>query len=162
MAPFFKSAHICLVVNFIHSNCVSSETKPRCSLCMLNKHLWKICKKKGFLIPIVLPIATRQMIQAYFLSNGSDYVEIHWTYPKFLPERYQLKYMCALKAISRSEEEENDYLVSNIRNLTSDTTLVRVTDLPPRSFCVLVLLAVYNPASIDSGIVITGTTGKLF
>ena len=101
------------------------------------------------------------MIHAYLLANGSDYVELYWSYPKFLPERYQVKYMCALKAISSSEDVENDYIMSNTRNLTSDTTLVRITDLRPSSFCTLNLLAVYNPASIDRGIVITGTTGTL-
>ena len=101
------------------------------------------------------------MIQAHLIANGSDYVELYWNHPKFLPESYKLKYMCALNdpCISSSEDAENSYLMSNIRNLSSDTTSVRISDLRPSSFCTLVLLAVYNPASIDSGIVITGTTG---
>ena len=99
------------------------------------------------------------MIQAYLLANGSNYIELYWTYPSFVPESYQLKYMCALKAIPTFENAKIDYIMSNTRNLTSNTTLVRITDLPPSSFCTLILLAEYNPASIDSGIVITGTTG---
>ena len=56
--------------------------------------------------------------------------------------------------------ERNDSIKENAQNLSSNTTLVRISNLHPSSNCRLLLLAVYNPASIDSGIVITGTTSE--
>ena len=96
------------------------------------------------------------MIQACSLATGLDYIELSWTHPRFLPESYQLKYMCTLKVTSKYNKK--NYIQEKTRKLNSDTSSVRIPDLHPSSICTLILVAVYNPASIDSGITITGTT----
>ena len=96
------------------------------------------------------------MIHALSLDTGSDYVELHWTRPRFLPETYQITYMCNLNATS--EKDTRDYITKKTQHLSSGTTSFRISHLLPGSNWTLVLLAVYNWASIDSGIVKTGTT----
>ena len=98
------------------------------------------------------------MIRTHSLASGLDYVELNWTHPKFLPERYQLDYMCIVKPTCTPNQEMGQSVTTSEQNLSSDTTSVRISNLHPNSICMLFLLAVYNPASIDSGIVITGTT----
>ena len=98
------------------------------------------------------------MIHNYSLARGLDYIELNWTQPKFLPERYQLRYMCTKQVTPKHKNIEKNYIKERTRNLSSDTNLVRIVDLRPSSVCTLILVAVYNPASIDSGIKITGTT----
>ena len=102
------------------------------------------------------------MIRHYSVSTGSNYVELKWTYPMFLPERYQMKYMCGmkLKATSTPNLDMKIHLVKSAQSLSRDTTSVRLSDLRPGSICVLILVAVYNPASIDAGITIAGSTSK--
>ena len=98
------------------------------------------------------------MIRNHSLASGMDYVELNWTHPKFLPERYQLKYMCTMKRTCAPNHNINQSVMTNAQNLSSNTTSVRVFDLRPSSICMLFLLAVYNPASIDSGIWVFGRT----
>ena len=98
------------------------------------------------------------MIHTHPLVSGSNYVELNWTRPKFLPKGYQLMYFCTMKPTSTPNYDMNNSVTANAHNLSSDTTFVRICDLLPGSICTLFLLAEYNPASIDLGIVITGTT----
>ena len=103
-------------------------------------------------------LATTRMIRNHSLASGMDYVELNWTHPKFLPERYQLKYMCTMKPTCAPNHNINQSVMTNVQSLSSNTTSVRVIDLRRSSICMLFLLAVYNPASIDSGIWVFGTT----
>ena len=109
-------------------------------------------------------LATKQMIHIHPLAYGLDYVQLNWTHPKFLPERYQLEYLCVVKPTCTPNHDMNQSITTSEQNLTLDTTSVRISNILQNSICMLFLLAVYNPASIDSGIVITGTldedTGK--
>ena len=98
------------------------------------------------------------MIRIHSFVSGSDYVELNWIHPKFLPEKYRLKYFCTVNSTSNPNQTKNDFIIENSQNLSSDTTDVRISELRPSSICVLFLLAVYNPASIDSGIAIRGMT----
>ena len=102
--------------------------------------------------------ATRLMIRDHSLTSGSDYVKLIWTRPKFPPERYQVTYMCTMKARFTRKYDMENYVTKNTQYLRSGTTSFRISDLRPRSNCTLTLLAVYNWVSIDSGITITGTT----
>ena len=103
-------------------------------------------------------LATRQMIRNYSLATGLDYIELNWTSPKFLPERYQLKYMCTVKGTSKNKAGNTIYNVNKTKNLSSVTTFVIISDLHPSSICTVILLAVYNPASTDTGIQFKGVT----
>ena len=98
------------------------------------------------------------MIHSHNLTYGSDYVELHWTHPKFLPERYKLKYMFTMKHTCTPNYDRNIYETRDTQSLTTDTNSFRISGLRPSSICKLNLVAVYNPASIDSGIEITTTT----
>ena len=99
------------------------------------------------------------MIRTYSFASGSDYVQLNWIHPKFLPEKYQLHYACRMETCS-TNHEKNYSILASTQNLSSNTTFVRISNLRPSSNCSLFLLAVYNPASIDSGIVITGKTAE--
>ena len=124
----------------------------------MNKHI----KFRFLFRPICtfmyIHLATRKMIHAYSLATGLDYVELNWTRPRFLPESYQLKYKCAVKVTSNYRDVNKIYITGSTKNLTSDSISFRICNLRPGSICTLILLAVYNPASIDSGVVITGNT----
>ena len=103
-------------------------------------------------------LATTQMIDAHSVTSGPHYVELNWCRPKFQPERYQLNYVCTMKPTCTPGHAENNYVMIKIQNLSSDSTSITIPDIRSSSICMLILLAVYNPASIDSGIAITGTT----
>ena len=102
------------------------------------------------------------MIRSHSLHSGLDYVELIWILPEHLPEKYILhvhvQHGCTLKPRSVYEQDKNKYVMTNAQYLTPDRTSVRLPNLGPKSVCTLFLLAVYNPASIDSGIATTGTT----
>ena len=97
------------------------------------------------------------MIHLHSLVTESNYVKLNWTRPKFLPEMYQLKFAVTMKPIYASIQETSDSVVTKTVNLSSEITSVKISSLLPRSICTMNLLAVFNPASIDSGLAITGT-----
>ena len=98
------------------------------------------------------------MIRTRSLSSGLDYLKLNWTHPTFLPERYELMYVCTMRAKSIPFLKMNNSIIINSQNLSSDTTSVYISDLHPISICTIFLLAVYNPASLDSGMWIIGRT----
>ena len=97
------------------------------------------------------------MIRLHSLVSESDYVKLNWTRPEFLPEMYQLKYTVTMKTIYTSIHEINDSVMTKTLNLSSEITSVIISGILPSSICTMNLLAVFNPASIDSGLAITGT-----
>ena len=103
-------------------------------------------------------LATSRMISSHSIASGSDYVKVNWTHLQFPPERYQLKYVCSVKTACTPSHDTSHYVVAKAQNISLDTTSVTISNLCPCSSCMLILLAVYNPASIDTGIMITGTT----
>ena len=107
---------------------------------------------------IYMYLATRQMIHIYPLATGLDYIKMNWTNPRFSPERYQLKYLCTMKGISKYQAGQIIYIVNMTKNLSSTTTSVIISDLYPSRICTVILLAVYNPASNDKGIAFEGVT----
>ena len=106
----------------------------------------------------LIHLATRQMIHAYSLATGLDNIELNWTTPKFLPERYQLKYLCTMKGSTKYKAGKINYIVNKTKNLSSATTSIIISDLHPSELCRVILLAVYNPASNDLGIAFEGVT----
>ena len=100
------------------------------------------------------------MILSHSVASGPDYVKLNWTSPKYGPEMYmyQLKYVCTLKPIYMPSNDTVNYVTTRTQTLSSDITSFSISDLNPRSICILILLTVYNPASIDTGIAITGAT----
>ena len=98
------------------------------------------------------------MIHGRSLVSGSDYVELNWTHPNFLPERYQVTYKCIMKATATPKFGMKYHVMTNTQYLSSGTTSFRISGLRPSSTWKLILIAVYNRASIDSGITRTGST----
>ena len=103
-------------------------------------------------------LATINMIRSHSVTSGTNYIKLKWTQPRFQPERYQLKYVCTMKSTCVPSHDTNHSIMTKTQNLTSNTTLFTISDLHPTSICILTLLAIYNPASIDKGITIKGTT----
>lgn len=104
-------------------------------------------------------LATALMITFHSVSSGMDYIQVHWTLPKYAPERYQLRYSCQSRSTFLCRDG-GDYVTGTMQSLNENfnTTEIKISELHPSSVCKLNLLAVYNPASIDSGIDITATT----
>ena len=92
------------------------------------------------------------MIEEWKYSSGVNYIAITWNSPKYEPAMYELYYTCGLHG------ENHSYISSRLENLNSYSTTARVSGLLPESVCLLRLLAVYNPASIDPGLIITVET----
>ena len=102
-------------------------------------------------------LATIIMIRSHSVSSGPDYIKLKWTSPKYRPERYQLQFVCTTKPTYTLSNDTMNNVTTKTHTLISDTTSFTISALR-RSICILILVAVYNPASIDKGIVISGAT----
>ena len=85
---------------------------------------------------------------------GSDFVHLKWKIPKYLPDRYRLRYSCKLSM------QVNHYIQATIENIMCNSIGLKISGLNPQSTCVLTVFAIYNPASIDSGITVILKTLK--
>lgn len=97
------------------------------------------------------------MIRSHSVVIGPDYVKLVWPVPKFPPIRYQLNYMVTKKPTCGTNHSTDNDTITKAKNLSSKTTFVIILNFCVSSKSMVNLLAVYNPASIDKGIVITGT-----
>ena len=98
------------------------------------------------------------MIGSHSVASGPDYIKLNWTHVQFQPERYQLKYLCTMKPKCTLSHDTYYHFMIKEKNGSFDATSFTISHLSPSTICMLILLAVYNPASIDTGIMITGTT----
>ena len=96
------------------------------------------------------------MIHTCSFSSGMDYVELEWTRPKFPPQSYTVTYLCS--EMNMPHSSRTAYVHTMTQQLSSEIHSIRIFDLRPSSICTVNLVAVYNPASIDSGIVLNVTT----
>ena len=92
------------------------------------------------------------MIRNWTYSSGLSYVKLTWNHPDYDPERYELHYSCRLQS------EQYYYISSRMNSQKSTSTFARVSGLLPGSHCLLTLVAVYNPASIDPGVTVVTKT----
>ena len=97
------------------------------------------------------------MIPTHSFTSGLDYIDFTWERPQYRPERYQLTYLCIIKSCM-PKTPISDFLNVTLAYVSSDTTAISIRDLRPNTICVLKFVAVYNPASSDSGLVITART----
>lgn len=105
------------------------------------------------------------MIPNCSLTSGSDYVELMWNSPQYPPSTYKVTYLCIINCTWMPNRGIDRIVNLTTSNLTSEDTSIRVRKLNSKSICTLKLVAVYNPASTDSGIAIiyktpTGNTSK--
>ena len=101
------------------------------------------------------------MISNFTHTSGSNYVQLMWTRPKYHPKLYELKYVCIMKKNTGHHSSSTNIIKTMTQYLISGSCSIIIADLRPSSKCVLNLIAVYNPASIDAGIVIIVSTSKL-
>ena len=79
-----------------------------------------------------------------------------WNSPQYHPEKYELTCLCFANPTCSAEScSERIVVNTKILNLSSDSTSVRLLGFRTYRVCVLKLVAIFNPASIDSGIVFT-------
>ena len=94
------------------------------------------------------------MIKLETADCGSNFVHVKWKIPKYLPQRYRLRYSCKLSM------QGNHYVQATIEIITYNSKGLKISGLSPQSTCVLTVFAIYNPASIDPGITITLITPR--
>ena len=97
-------------------------------------------------------VATKTMILNLKTFAGPDYAGLRWDRPDYDPTKYEVRYLCKLFA------EKADFIDSVTEILESNATNFRVDYLREDVMCSINLKAVYNPASIDSGIAVTVRT----
>ena len=150
----------CVCLNFTLVSFIDNHRSHQCGQ-MFIVHVCIKLEQKYAIFHIWLcsiQIATRQMIHSVSPATGLHYLELNWNHPKFLPERYQLKFICTMKYIFKYKNDNENYTLEGTKSLTSNGTSARISNLRPGTVYKVSLLAVYNPASIDSGIAITRTT----
>ena len=123
-----------------------------------------MCTKSQFL-SFPKMTATSRMIPNVSLASGSDYLELNWKSPQYRPKKYYLSYLCIIRSTCLPNSPIADFIKATMLNLRSDITSIKIKNLDPNFICVLKIVATYNPASIDSGIVLTSrslavNTGK--
>ena len=91
--------------------------------------------------------ATQSMVSFDSVRKGTNHIEIFWTIPKYFPYWYQHTTSCRLLC-----DQENYYLTERERDSSRTSSLAY--DLRPASVCMIKLVAVYNPASNDPGILL--------
>ena len=103
---------------------------------------------------VLLPrqLATRLMVLGLRYQSATTFIKITWLAPAFVPYRYRQHTVCHMWY-----DSQNIYLDQRIilpRNAREST----VNNLIPSSPCTITLRAVYNRASIDSGVKINVST----
>ena len=92
------------------------------------------------------------MIENIQIFGASDHIDIKWDSPKYDPVIYKFQYSCGPKSGGPN------YITSPVFPLSSYQTGVRLPHLRPSSVCQVRLVAIYNPASLDPGLLLDATT----
>lgn len=90
--------------------------------------------------------ATSFMIHDFRAVPFHHHIELNWKVLVIIPLRYSVWYSC------RYFRANTPYIQGD-RNFSSKTVFVKISKLRPGSVCRVGLRAVYNPASIDRGLV---------
>ena len=98
--------------------------------------------------------ATSLMINPRQTESRPDFIEVKWDSPLHKPLAYKAAFVCTLIG------NKSNYLSFQLKNMDSETSSIRVSKLLPETICKMKLIAVYNPASIDSGITFEATTSS--
>ena len=104
-----------------------------------------------YLFIVVYYPATRYMTTFDDSEVTTNGFQVSWTPPKFLPYMYKQTTSCKLVCDDRT------YYLTEVM-MDSDQVSSVTRDLLPWSECLIKLIAVYNPTSIDPGIGLTVRT----
>ena len=85
------------------------------------------------------------MIKDFTVDTTYDTVTIRWDKPEYLPQLYEWTLSCTLAC-------GNPPYVKQSVNIGSSETQDFISNLIPGSCCEIRFFAVYNPASLDSGL----------
>ena len=85
------------------------------------------------------------------VNKGIKIIEVSWTTPRYLPYWYQQTTSCRLLC------DQESYYLTEVE-VDSSRTASYAKDLLPGSVCLIKLIAVYNPASNDPGIMLFVST----
>ena len=91
------------------------------------------------------------MISFDSVNKDTDFIQVIWTAPVYLPYWYQQTTSCRFLC-----RQETYYLTEVL--IDSSQTSNLAYGLRPGSVCLIKLIAFYNPASIDPGIVLHSRT----
>ena len=86
------------------------------------------------------------MIKDFMVDTTYDTVTISWVKPEYLPQLYKWTLSCTLACGNTS------YITQSVTFGSSETQHF-ISNLFPGSCCEIRFFAVYNPASLDSGLV---------
>ena len=93
--------------------------------------------------------ATEILVKNLRTLRGFDHVALRWDSPQYEPASYEVRYSC--KAVGK----EVSFISNFTEMLESNATQFLLTNLPQDIRCTLTLIAIYNPASIDTGITVS-------
>ena len=95
--------------------------------------------------------ATLLMTSFFDIIIKNNLFHIFWTPPKYLPLQYEVTTSC------RYFCDERTYILKETAIDPSQTSAI-IENIQPGSKCLMKLISVYNPASIDPGIVLSAQT----
>lgn len=102
-----------------------------------------------------LAAATNMVTQFASLKFKDDGVEVFWLPPRFyLPTYFEVTTHCQLTYNSTCASDDCCLIKQKV-HVASNVTSILVGHVLPGSVCHITLIAVYNPAAIDSGITTT-------
>ena len=109
----------------------------------------------NFLFPFCIHTytVTRGFITDLNLKAGSTFIEIKWSRPPIQPIHYSVSTSCKATWTNSANTIKSE-------EVPGDRKSTVVTGLYPRSKCEVKFIAVYNPASLDTGIFRTVSTKK--
>ena len=97
---------------------------------------------------LILTTATDLMINGLTVDTTCDTITLSWVMPEYLPQSYNRDVSC-MPACG------NLAYITQSFTLGSSETRDHIINLLPGSHCEITLFAVYNPASLDPGLVKT-------
>ena len=111
--------------------------------------------------PVYLCIATEEMIKGVTVNQGKNFIQLQWLPPQYNPMEYAVSAGC-LECDGKLEVYERVLPPITGKNPSDDkpVTAVVIDNLRPGSKCEIHFRAVYNPASLDSGMYINTSTLK--
>ena len=100
-----------------------------------------------YLLSVNLPyLATEFMLNTLRVNSSTHNISLTWEHPYYLPLYYEQKAKCVHWC-------SDQWLFTPKRTLSASLTSSVLLDLQPATQCIITFKAIYNPASLDPGII---------